>query len=271
MNMPFHCPRCDFRGTGKVIEESEELVAGNEPRSEPHEMLVRHLAVDEDVSLRAKGRQRDLGGVRDAREHGLSTEHPTDRHAVESPGQDSVTPAFDRMGMTRRMEGEIRSLHLGGNPGLGTGARPRRRATPHDRLERGIPGDFELVTPQPAPQATRDTELGRDNHRSGIGRPPQNRPAFAVPRKYPAPVGMNEPLRVEVAAYREGAVSRGVPGVRKRDRGRTGRNPRRPPGGRLRSRIAEAAAPGRRPADVTRGTRGTSPRRGRPCSRCRPK
>ena len=234
-------------------------------------MLVRHLAIDEDVTLRAKRRQSDLGGVRDAREHGLATEYPSHHHPVEPSGQGPVTPAFDRKGMTRCMEGEIRLPHLGSNPGLGAAAPPRRGATLHDRLERGIPGYLELVAAQPATQAMRDPELCRHDYRARIGRPPQNRPVLGVPRENPAPVGMNESLRVEVAAYRKRTVSRGVSGVRKRVRGRARRNPYRRPGGHLRPRPADAAAPRRRPADVNRGTRGTSPHRGRPCSRFRPR
>ena len=124
-------------------------------------------------------------------------------------------PALDGAGVPCLVQGEIRFLHLGGDPGSGLAVPPRGGTALYDLRERGVLGRPKLVPPQAAAEAPRDPELGGDDYGSRIRRPPEDRTAVRIPGKDPPPVGLDETFDPEVAANREWTIAGSVPGVRK--------------------------------------------------------
>jgi len=96
------------------------------------------LAVEQRVAASLHPRdqpgQRNLGSIRPSAEHALAEEGASELHPVEAPRELAFVPNFDRVSVTRRMQGQHRPLDIGVDPGLfaiRAGCDHRRKITVH--------------------------------------------------------------------------------------------------------------------------------------------
>lgn len=93
-------------------------------------MPRRNLAVDETefppFEVTDQVEKGDLGGVRDATEHGLAKKDPSDSHPVQTTRQLTIPIDFYRVSVTQVVQLLIGTGHIGRDPGgfplLSTGA-----------------------------------------------------------------------------------------------------------------------------------------------------
>jgi hypothetical protein len=86
--------------------------------------------------------QGDLRRVGAHAEHGFAEKCAAQSHSIQSAGERAVFPAFDRMGLARRVKANRRPLDIGIDPGL-----VAVRTGADDLGEGGVMGDRELAAP----------------------------------------------------------------------------------------------------------------------------
>ena len=192
-------------GFAKRVELGQEPPPLHLHRTSRARWGVRDLAVDESEAERAQVRERGLGSIGDAAEHGLAEEHAADGDAVQPAGEVRAAPALDGVGVPGAVQPAVGRRHPRGDPGAVL-PRAGRGAFMHHAVEGGVSGDRERPAPQRAAEAPAQPEGVRPQDGAGVGRPPQDRLPFAEPGEDAAAVGAQQAAGIEVAAGREQSV-----------------------------------------------------------------
>ena len=102
-------------------------------------------------------------------------------------------------------------LHCRGNPRALLPGPLRCGTRMDDAVKCGIESHREHALAERFPQTVADVEIGWNEHRTRVGREPQERPALAVrPGKKPLRVGGEQSVRAQVAAVGQEAVGVGL-------------------------------------------------------------
>jgi hypothetical protein len=139
--------------------------------------------------------QGDLGGIAGAMEHRFAREEPSHGDAVNPAHELVVEPGLDAVGVAEPMQARVGVEHVGGDPGVLALA-----AAAHYIVECLVDGEAELAGPDGAGQAARDVEAIEFEDGARLGRPPQDRIAFVVPREDAAAIGAQQRLGPQIAA-----------------------------------------------------------------------
>src|SRR5690242_17651093 len=119
-------------------------------------------------------RERGLGGIACAAEHGFSKKHTAEAHAIESTGERPGAPHLDTVPTPEAVQLEVSGTHLGGDPGAGArGA--RCGASVDDAREIVIDRECETAVAQRLGETARAMKLLGEEHRARIRRPPKHR------------------------------------------------------------------------------------------------
>ena len=212
----FESPSPPSVGKGEgLVEMLDEVRPWNLFRAEPADMGRELLAIYEaevpGLELLDEPDERHFGCIIDSCKHRFGKEGPSDRHAVESADQTTVLPCLDGMSVAEFVQTYIGVEHVTRDPRSSLGIlRARPCALFHDTPKAGIERDGKHVRAKPSLEAVRDMELVRKQDGARIRRPPEDGLIVVVPGKDAMPIGFEQPLRTEIASYRE-ETFRGCP------------------------------------------------------------
>ncbi|MCY1516384.1 hypothetical protein D9M68_510110 [compost metagenome] len=163
--------------------------------------------------------QRDLRGVRTAREHRFAEYGPAQRHAVEPARQLAVDPGFDAVGVPGAVQLRIGLHHVRHDPGARlAGARRLRTRLDHRSkivIDAQLAAGRRGKTAQRLAQRAMQPEIAHPQHHARVGAPPQDGLVVAEPGEDAAAVGLHQSIDIEGAAGRQQAGHR-VPFVPRR-------------------------------------------------------
>ncbi|MNT06565.1 hypothetical protein D3C72_1412360 [compost metagenome] len=182
---------------------------GNGPGAQAMQVVGRHLAVDQDkaglLQVLDQGHETYLGGVVGAAEHRLAEKQPAHGQAVQAAHQFTVLAYFNRMGEALLMQFEVGRLHAVGDPGA-IGVVAGRRAGFDHGGKILVETDLVMALADELAQRARYVQFVGKQHRTWVGRPPEDRLAVLIPGEAAVAVGLYQAFGAEVAAGGKQAV-----------------------------------------------------------------